>query len=178
MQKYILEGDPKEMSKVIQENRIRVERGAIAFTPVQPETVLDPDSIETLIESHRASEEACRRMTESQIELAGIVRDLVAIIVTSGQTIPDELVVKLEPFGIVVPQIAETVPQIAESAENISENVPENVPNDSEPMEDNKNVDVEDMTEVNLDDVKDTEENDTKEAPAPTPKKTRPKKSK
>ena len=177
MQKYILEGDPKEVSKVIQENRIRVERGVIAFTPVQPETVLDPDSIETLIESHRASEESCRRMAESQIELAGIASDLVAIIITSGQSIPDELVAKLEPFGIVVPKIPETVPEIGESAENTGENVPETVPNDSEPMEDNKNVDVEDMTEVNLDDVKDSDDSDTKEAPAPTSKKTRSKKS-
>lgn len=41
MQKFILEGEPKEVEKVIQENRIRVERGVIAFTPVQPETALD-----------------------------------------------------------------------------------------------------------------------------------------
>lgn len=38
---YILKGDPKEVAKVIQENRIRVDRGVISFTPCQPETALD-----------------------------------------------------------------------------------------------------------------------------------------
>lgn len=34
---YILKGDPKEVEKVIRENRIRVNRGVISFTPVEPE---------------------------------------------------------------------------------------------------------------------------------------------
>ena len=33
---YILSGDPREVEKVIQENRIRVGRGVINFTPCQP----------------------------------------------------------------------------------------------------------------------------------------------
>lgn len=33
---YILSGDLREVEKVIQENRIRVERGVIKFTPYQP----------------------------------------------------------------------------------------------------------------------------------------------
>lgn len=33
---YILSGDPKEVEKVIRENRIRVDRGVIEFTPYQP----------------------------------------------------------------------------------------------------------------------------------------------
>jgi len=35
---YLLTGDPKEVQKVLQENRIRVERGTIRFVPVLPET--------------------------------------------------------------------------------------------------------------------------------------------
>ena len=44
-------------------------------------------------------------------------------------------------------------------------------------MEDDKTVEAVDLTEVNLDDVKDIPEADTKEEPAPAPKKTRSKKS-
>ena len=45
---YILEGDPKELEKVIRENRIRINRGAIKFSPVEKveevkETLKDPD---------------------------------------------------------------------------------------------------------------------------------------
>ena len=40
--KYILEGNPKEVAKVIQENRIRVERGQISFALVPDEEVI-PD---------------------------------------------------------------------------------------------------------------------------------------
>lgn len=154
MQKYILEGAPHEVAKVIQENRIRVERGVISFTPVQPGTVLDLDSIETLQESHHAAQEECQRMAASQIELAGIASNLVAIIVTSGQTIPDDMVTKLDSFGVYVPPTAETVP------------------NDTDPVEDSKNIDVEDKTDANLDDVKeavatseDAPGNDTKDVP-------------
>lgn len=67
----------------------------------------------------------------------------------------------------------ETVLNNTENADNTDERVPKTVPNNFDLMEDNKNIDVEDMTEVNLDDVKDTTETDTKEAPAPTPKKNR-----
>ena len=35
--KYLLTGDQKEVQKVLQENRIRVERGTIRFVPVLPE---------------------------------------------------------------------------------------------------------------------------------------------
>ncbi|MCF0219328.1 MAG: hypothetical protein HUK14_06060 [Muribaculaceae bacterium] len=31
---YILSGNPKDVAKVIQENRIRVQRGVIKFTPL------------------------------------------------------------------------------------------------------------------------------------------------
>lgn len=180
MQKYILDGDPKEVAKVIQENRIRVERGVITITPVQPETALDPACIETLIESQMASEKECQRMAVAQIELAGIANDLVAIIVTSGQTIPDELVSKLDSFGVDVPKIAETVPKLAETIENDGESVQEtseNVPTSSdsaiEPNTinsdamDNKYIDPDEFQEVDLDtDDKTLTNDDSKDVPA------------
>lgn len=44
--KYILEGNPKEVAKVIQENRIRVERGQISFALVPDEEEV-PDATDT-----------------------------------------------------------------------------------------------------------------------------------
>ena len=38
--KYILEGNSKEVAKVIQENRIRVERGQISFALVPDEEAI------------------------------------------------------------------------------------------------------------------------------------------
>lgn len=35
---YILSGDPNEVAKVLQENRLRVDRKVIKFIPYQPET--------------------------------------------------------------------------------------------------------------------------------------------
>lgn len=102
--RYILDGDPKEVAKVIQENRIRVDRGVIKFTPCPPEA--EPE---------------------------------------------------------------ETAPVVAEP-----ETTPE--PEETEAVDD-KTLVPEDMIEVNLDDVKDAEEADVKDAPAPTAKKSRSKKS-
>lgn len=174
---YILKGEPKEVAKVLQENRIRVDRGVIEFTPCQPETALDADSIATLRETLEAREKSCQEMAEGHVELAGVTRDVIAIIAENGIAVPEDLAVRLAQFGITVPKIAGTVPDTAEIADNASESIPEVVPDEPETVEDNKVVEAEDMTEVDLDDVKDTEEADTKEAPAPTPKKTRSKKS-
>lgn len=174
---YLLKGDPKEVAKVLQENRIRVDRGVIAFTPCQPDSALDADSIATLREALEASEKSCQEMAQGHVELAGVTRDVIAIIAENGITVPDDLTVRLAQFGIIVPKSAETVPNTAETADNTCESVPEAVPNNPEAVEDNKIVEAEDMTEVDLDDVKDTEEADSKEAPAPTPKKKRSKKS-
>ena len=44
--KYILEGNPKEVAKVIQENRIRVERGQISFALV-PDEEVNPEAADT-----------------------------------------------------------------------------------------------------------------------------------
>lgn len=150
---YLLKGDPKEVSKVLQENRIRVDRGVIEFTPCQQDSVLDADSIATLREALEASEKSCQEMAVGHVELAGVARDVIAIITENGITVPDDLTVRLAQFGIIVSKSAETVP------------------NNPDAVEDNKIVEAEDMTEVDLDDVKDTEEADSKEAPAPTPKK-------
>lgn len=175
---YILKGDPKEVAKVLQENRIRVDRGVIEFTPCQPEPALDADSIATLREDLDAKTKSCMEMAASQIELACIIDELVGVTAENGIVISEDLTNRLAKFGVSVPESAKTVPNTAEIADNTGESVPEVVPNDPDTVEDKKIVEAEDMTEVDLDDVKDTEEADTKEAPAPTSKKTRSKKSK
>lgn len=175
---YILKGDPKEVAKVLQENRIRVDRGVIEFTPCQPEPAFDADSIATLREDLDAKTKSCMEMAASQIELACIIDELVGVTAENGIVISEDLTNRLAKFGVSVPESAKTVPNTAEIADNTGESVPEVVPNDPDTVEDKKIVEAEDMTEVDLDDVKDTEEADTKEAPAPTSKKTRSKKSK
>lgn len=168
---YILKGDPKEVAKVLQENRIRVDRGVIEFTPCQPDAALDADSIATLREALEASEKSCQEMAQGHVELAGVTRDVLAIVAENGISVPEDLAARLAQFGIDVPKITETVLNTAEIADNTGESVPDTVLNNPENVEDNKTVEAEDMTEVNLDDVKDIEEVDTKVAPTPTPKK-------
>lgn len=168
---YLLKGDPKEVSKVLQENRIRVDRGVIAFTPCQPDSALDADSIATLREALEASEKSCQEMAQGHVELAGVTRDVIAIIAENGISVPEDLAERLAKFGVIVPKSEETVP-------NTDESVPETVPNEAEAVEDNKAVEAgTDMKEVNLDDVKDAPEEEAKSEPAPAPKKTRSKKS-
>lgn len=175
---YILKGDPNEVAKVLQENRIRVDRGVIEFTPCQQDSVLDADSIATLREALEASEKSCQEMAEGHVELAGVTRDVLAIVAENGITLPEDLAERLAQFGIDVPKIAETVPDTDETADNTDESVTETVPKEPEAVEDNKTVDAgTDMKEVNLDDVKDAPEEESKAEPAPSPKKTRSKKS-
>lgn len=178
---YILKGDPKEVAKVLQENRIRVDRGVIEFTPCQPDPALDVDSIAKLREALEASEKSYQEMAQGHVELAAVTRDVIAIIAEKGITVPEDLAERLAQFGIDVPKIAETVPDAVETADNTDESVPETVPKEPETVpkepeavEDSKTVDAGiDMKEVNLDDVKDVEEVDTKAVPAPTEKKSR-----
>lgn len=168
---YILKGDSKEVAKVLQENRIRVDRGVIEFTPCQPDSALDADSIATLREVLDAKTKSCMEMAASQVELVGVIAE-------NGIVISEDLANRLAKFGVSVSESAKTVPNITEIADNTGESVLDTVPNNPENVEDNKTVEAEDMTEVNLDDVKDIEEADTKVAPATTPKKkTRTKKS-
>lgn len=167
MKKYILNGDPKEVAKVIQENRIRVERGLIKFEPVQPETALDSDSIRTLIESHDIAEKECQRMAVSQHELAGLADELKMIIVDNGLAIPDGLAERLVPFGITVPKIAETVPSSEETPEIEGESVPKIAETVNPAEMDDKYVQVDDLQEIDLDaDDKSLETDDTKDVPA------------
>lgn len=175
---YILKGDPKEVAKVLQENRIRVDRGVVEFTPCQPDSALDADSIATLREDLDAKTKACMEMATSQVELACIIDELVDVITEEGITISKELADRLAKFGVTVPKSAETVPNDSPNVENDGSNVPETVPKEPEAVEDNKTVDAgTDMKEVNLDDVKDAPEEEAKAEPAPAPKKTRSKKS-
>lgn len=175
---YILKGDPKEVAKVLQENRIRVDRGVIEFTPCRQDSALDADSIATLREALEASEKSCQEMAQGHVELAGVTRDVIAIIAENGISVPEDLAERLAKFGVIVPKSEETVPNTDETADNTGESVPETVPNEAEAVEDNKTVDAgTDMKEVNLDDVKDAPEEEAKSEPAPAPKKTRSKKS-
>ena len=170
---YILKGDPKEVAKVIQENRIRADRGVIVFAPCEPETALDADAISTLQEECVIRGEQCRRMAECQHELAELARTVVVIAVESGAVIPEDTAAKLADYGVDVPK---SVPENEETVENDGDSVPENEENVPMP-EDSKSVDCDDMTEVNLDDVKDALEEDVKPEPTPTPKKKRSPKS-
>lgn len=155
---YILEGDPKEVAKVLQENRIRVDRGVIEFTPCQPDSALDADSIAKLREVLDAKTKECTEMAADQLVLANLVEEVVDIVVENGIVIPDDLSARLAKF-INVPKSVESVPK--------------------EPgtVDDNKTVDAGDMKEVKLDNVKDAPEEEPKAEPAPAPKKTRSKKS-
>ena len=177
MKAYILKGDQKEVDKVLRENRIRISRGVISFTPAEPDAALDEDSVKTLIESHNVLHEERQHLIADRNRLAELTNKVVSIAVEGGKTIPEDVDASLGEFGIIVPKITETVPKSTETAVKDGENVPETVPNKPEPVDDSKTVEVADMTEVNLDDVKDAPDVDTKDAPAPTPKKTRSKKS-
>jgi hypothetical protein len=174
---YILKGDPKEVAKVLQENRIRADRGVIEFTPCQPDSALDADSIATLRTELEAKTNECVEMAADQLVLANLAEAVADIVVENGIVIPDDLSAQLAKF-ITVPKVAETVPNDSPNVENAGSNVPETVPNEPEAVEDNKTVDAgTDMKEVNLDDVKDAPEEEAKAEPAPASKKTRSKKS-
>lgn len=63
---YILKGDPKEVAKVLQENRIRVDRGVISFTPCQPESALESDSKELSEEDTKEAHKPTPKKTRSK----------------------------------------------------------------------------------------------------------------
>lgn len=161
---YILTGDPKELDKVIRENRIRINRGVISITPVEPETEFDENAIKTLEDHFSYLEQERARLTDSQIELTELTGEIIAIILDNGIVISEDLIPRLANFGISVPKTDENVPK---TDENVPEQ-PENVPN-----ADYKNIEVEDMKEVDLDaddktpqtnDSKDVQADDSKEA--------------
>lgn len=177
MPAYILKGDPKEVDKILRENRIRISRGVISITPAEPETALDEDSVKTLVESHTATREERQRLIVDNLELAELAGLVVSIAVEGGQTIPEDIAERLTKFGIIVPKISETAENTAEIGENLTEsvpNIPENANIDSEPdAMDNKHIEVGDFQEVDLDaddktpvsdDTKDVSEDDAKEA--------------
>lgn len=91
---YKLSGNPKEVEKVIRENRIRIQRGVISITPLDCEVHTDnSDVIATLQERNAELNEmfaneckehsaACDRANELQIKLnklqeAGVDIDLI-----------------------------------------------------------------------------------------------------
>lgn len=188
MSEYILKGDPKEVDKILRENRIRISRGVISITPAEPDAALDEDSVKTLVESHTAMGEERQRLIVDNLEPADLAGLVVSIAVEGGQTIPEDIAGRLAKFGIIVPKISETAENTAEIGENLTESVPnsaETANMEAEPdAMDNKHIEVDDMQEVNLDaddktpvsnDTKDVSEDDAKEA---TPAKKTSKRSK
>lgn len=177
MSAYILKGDPKELDKVLRENRIRISRGVISITPAEPEAALDEYSVKTLIEGHRTLGEERQQLIADRSRLRELTEKVVIIVVEGGQAIPDDVTASLADFGIIVPKIAETAENTAEIGENITENVPnlaETANMEAEPdAMDNKNVKVEDMLGFDLDaDDKTPVINDTKDVPATDSKET------
>lgn len=177
MSAYILKGDPKELGKVLRENRIRISRGVISITPAEPDAALDEDSVKTLIEGHRTLGEERQQLIADRNRLREITDKVVTIAVEGGLTIPDDVTASLANFGIIVLKIAETAENTAEIGENLTESVPnsaETANMEAEPdAMDNKHIEVDDMREVNLDaddktpvsnDTKDVSEDDAKEA--------------
>ncbi|MBD5239855.1 MAG: hypothetical protein HDS64_08875 [Bacteroidales bacterium] len=144
----IVRGEAQEIDFVRRVCRDKVRRGMLAILP------------------------ATRPVSDEVVKLKN-ERDEIAEKLHEAESRVKELEAQL-PAIANVPEISETVPELAE---NSGEAVPEPVCDNSDPMEDSKEIETEDLTEVNLDDVKDTDDCDTKEAPAPTPKKTRSKKS-
>ncbi len=121
--KYILSGNPSDVRKVIQENRVRVQRGVIKFTPLEGEVYTDnSDVIATLQERNAELNEmfeneckehsaACARANDLQIKLtklqeAGIDIDLIL------DTPSDEIDEKAEPEAD-----TKTAPEADEKAE-------------------------------------------------------------
>lgn len=120
---YILSGNPSDVRKVIQENRVRVQRGVIKFTPLEDEVYTDnSDVIATLQERNAELNEmfeneckehsaACARANDLQIKLtklqeAGIDIDLIL------DTPSDEIDEKAEPEAD-----TKTAPEADEKAE-------------------------------------------------------------
>ena len=64
--KYILEGNLKEVAKVIQENRIRVERGQISFALVPDEEEADDatDSKDVVLDDTKAAQTKTAKRTK------------------------------------------------------------------------------------------------------------------
>lgn len=146
----IVRGEPQELDFVRRLCRDKVRRGLLAILPATS------PACDEVVRLKNERDEIIKQLREKDARISELEEQM------SLQS---------------VPKIAETVPKSTETAVKDGENVPETVPNKPEPVDESKTVEVADMTEVNLDDVKDAPEADTKEAPAPTPKKTRSKKS-
>ena len=146
----IVRGEPQELDFVRRLCRDKVRRGLLAILPATS------PACDELVRLKNERDEIIKQLQEKDARISELEEQ---ISLQSALNNP------------------ETVPKSTENVANVGENVPETVPSNSEPVDESKTVEVADMTEVNLDDVKDASEVDTKEAPAPTPKKTRSKKS-
>lgn len=177
---YILKGDPKEVEKVIRENRIRANRGVISFTPVVPDKSDVSDKIAETSQEIAEAKDAAEKSTKAFAELAA---QLVNIAVEHGAELPEDMRMHLAELGVSVPETSESVLKNPDSAQNEPENVPETTDsvteNENPEQMDDKILEMEDMKEIDLDiDDKTLETDDSKDVPAvdtkeaETPKKT------
>lgn len=172
---YILKGDPKEVDKVIRENRIRANRGVISFTPVEPDKADVSDKIAETAQEIAKAKEAAEESVKAFAELAV---QLVNTAVEHGAELPEDMQVQLAELGVSVPETSESVPKNPDSAQNEPENVPEttdSVPENENPEQmDGKTLEVEDLKEVDLDaDDKTLDNNDSKDVSAADTKETK-----
>ena len=167
---YILTGDPVEIEKVIRENRVRANRGKVKFSPIESETAMPENCIETLKEVVESRGEEVRQMIISHQELAALTSEVLLIAAANGVSMSEEIKERLNTFGIIVPDVSE------------ADAVSEDAATDTEkPVDlDNNNIDTDDLQEVDMDELdKSVAISDTKEiaiSDTKTPKK-RPKKS-
>ncbi len=138
----IVRGEPQELDFVRRLCRDKVRRGLLAILPATS------PACDEVVRLKNERDETARQLREKDARITELEEHL---------------------SSLTVPKTDENVPENTETAENAGENVPETVPN-PDSVEDNKTVEVGDMTEVNLDDVKDAPEEDSKAAPAPTPR--------
>ncbi len=162
---YLLKGDPKEVEKVIRENRIRVQRGMIEFIPVEPEEaigVVDED-VATVDTDNVPTPESVPEIEETAEKEGESVPEIEEMPENPADSVPEIEEMPENP--------ADSVPEIEEMPENPADSVPES---DNPELMDDKHIgEPEDLQEVDLEtDDKTFVSEDSKEIPAPDVKET------
>lgn len=126
---YILKGNPQEVEKVIRENRIRIQRGVISFTPLECEVHTDnSDVITNLQERCKELEAGYNRMSGELSDACLRANDLQAIIT------------RLKEAGVDIDPILDDKPETVDS-KDVPESDTKSEPKadiKSEPAPDNK----------------------------------------
>ena len=153
---YILSGNPKDVEKVIQENRIRIQRGVIEFTPLAADAVpceelhtSDESEVETLKAQLAELDKSYTAMSEELSDACSRANELQIIIN------------RLKDAGVDIDLILDAPTEIADVK--------------AEPEADTKELSESDSKELELEDCKDVQA--LPEADTKTPKMKRPKKT-